>query len=131
MNGIQDQVHQEGTEFSGPCDHHHRTWDEQEVLSLNRDTFDSDKHLAFSPPEWTRNLADMELDDGIGTSSFAVSGDFSLFSAAAVEQMVEELITEEVRHTFQKNGSIRGIVPEYVQHPRRGDNTDQIVHQIR
>jgi hypothetical protein len=114
MNGAQDQVHQEGTEFSCPYDQHRRTWDEQEVLSLNRVTFDSDKHLAFSPPEWTWNLADMELDDDIAASSFAVSGDFSLFSAAAVEQMREELLTDEIRHTFQTNGSIRGIVPEYV-----------------
>jgi hypothetical protein len=134
MNRTQDQAHlvlQEAAKSSCPHDQHRRTWDEQEVLSLNRDKFDSDKHLVFSPPEWRWNLAEIELGDVRATSSFAVSGNFPLFSAAAVEKMREELLTDEVRHTIQTSSSIlrrqlRGMVPEYVQHSRRRDKTDQI-----
>jgi hypothetical protein len=138
-NAAKTQAHlvlQEAAESSCPQDQHRRTCEEQEVLRLNGDTFDSDEHLVFSPPRCTWDLADMELDNDSATSSFAASGDFPLFSAAAVEKMREELLTDKVRHTFQTSSSIlrcqlRGMVPEYVQHPRRRDKTDQVVHQTR
>jgi hypothetical protein len=69
----------------------------------------------------------MELEVDNATSSFAVSGDFPLFSAAAVEKMREELLTNEIRQTFQTSSSIlrcqlRGVVPKYVRHLRKRQN---------
>jgi len=126
----QDQAHlplQEAAESFYSQDQDRIVWEEREELSLNRDTFDCNKHLVFSPPECTWNLADMELEVDNATSSFAVSGDFPLFSAAAVEKMREELLTNEIRQTFQTSSSIlrcqlRGVVPKYVRHLRKRQN---------
>lgn len=62
----------------------------------------------------------MELDVDNATSSFAVSGGFPLFSAAAVEKMREELLTDEIQHTFQMCSStlrrqIRGMAPKHTK----------------
>ena len=46
-------------------------------------------------------MADIELDNDNATSSFTVSGDFSQFSAAAIEKTREELLADEVRQKFQ------------------------------
>lgn len=69
----------------------------------------------------------MELEVDNATSSFAVSGDFPLFSAAAVGKMREELLTDEIQHTFQMSSStsrrqVRGMAPEYVQRYRKESN---------
>lgn len=66
----------------------------------------------------------MELDDDNVTSSFAVSGDFPLVSAAAIEKMREELLTNKVGQKFQRSSSIlrrqmSEIVPKYVQNPSK------------
>ncbi len=67
----------------------------------------------------------MQLSDHNATSSFAVSGAFSLFSAAAIERMREELLTNKVQQTFQTSNStivrrqLRGMVPKYVQTSRK------------
>jgi hypothetical protein len=62
----------------------------------------------------------MGLSDDLATTPFAVSGEFPLFSVAAIEKMREELLTDEVQQKFQRSGSIvsyqlRGMVPKYVQ----------------
>jgi hypothetical protein len=59
--------------------------------------FISDKHLTFSPLTDTLTLADMGLDNDTITNPFTVSGNFLLFSAAAIGKMRGELLTEEVQ----------------------------------
>jgi hypothetical protein len=66
----------------------------------------------------------MGLNDDTATTPFAVSGNFPLFSAAAIGKMRGELLTDEVQRKFQKSGSIvnrqlRGMVPKCVQHPKK------------
>jgi hypothetical protein len=82
--------------------------------------FNLNEHLAFSPPKWTRTPADMEINNTAGTTPFAVSGNFSLFSTKAIDMMHNDLLTDEAWPTFQKSNSIgscqsTGIVLKYVK----------------
>jgi hypothetical protein len=91
--------------------------------------FSSDEHLTFSPPTVILTLADMGLNDDTATTPFAVSGNFPLFTAAAIRKMKEELFTEEVQQKFQKSGRIvnrqlRGMVPKCVLHPKKRNMTN-------
>jgi hypothetical protein len=53
----------------------------------DRSDFITDKHLIFSPPKHTCTLANMGLNDDTATTPFVVSGNFPLFSAAAIMKM--------------------------------------------
>jgi hypothetical protein len=107
----------------------HRSWRCAECLATrssdaDRSVFITNKHLIFSPPEHTWTLADMGLNNDTATTPFAVSGNFPLFSAAAIGKMRRELLTDDVQQKFQKSGSIvkrqlRGMVPKCVQPPKK------------
>jgi hypothetical protein len=65
----------------------------------------------------------MGLNDDTATNPFAVSENFPLFSASAIEKMRGELLSNDIQQKFQKSGSIvkrqlRGMVPKSVQHPK-------------
>jgi hypothetical protein len=96
--------------------------EERPKLSSDDTQFNPDEHLIFSPPGNTWTLADMELEYGSAITSFALSGDFPLFSVEAISKMRRELLSDAVRQKFQKSNSIvscqlRGVVPEYVSRP--------------
>lgn len=99
----------------------------------DRSDFITDEHLIFSPPERIWTLEHMGLNDDNATTPFAVSGNFPLFSAAAIEKMRGELLTDEVQQKFQKTGSIvnrqlRGRVLTCVQYTKKRNKTDRIRH---
>ena len=80
----------------------YRSWRCAECLAIrlsdaDRSVFITNKHLIFSLPKYIWTLADMGLSDDIATTPFTVSGDFPLFSVAAIEKMREELLTDEVQ----------------------------------
>jgi hypothetical protein len=95
-----------------------------EASDADRSDFITNKHLTFSPPEHIWTLTDMGLNDDTAITPFALSGNFRLFSAAAIGKMRGELLTDEVKQKFQKSGSIvnrqlRGMVPKCVQYPKK------------
>jgi len=73
---------------------------EQGEYHPKRNEFDSNIHLVFSPPKWISNLLDIDLNVNNTTSSFALSGDFLVFSATATKEMRKELLTNEVQQKF-------------------------------
>lgn len=96
-----------------------RREEQQRKLSSDRTEFNPEEHLIFSPPRNTWTLTDMELQYDESITSFALSGNFPLFSAEAIAEMRRELLSDTVRQKFQKssgivNSQLRGMVPEYV-----------------
>ena len=104
--------------------------EKQHNLNSDDTAFNPDEHLIFSPPSNTWTLADMELEYENPMTPFALSGDFPLFSADAIGEMRSELLSFTVRDKFHKSNSIvsyqlRGMVPEYVSHPKNRNETDK------
>ena len=63
----------------------------------NENIFITNKHLIFSPPKYIWILIDIGLNNNTVITPFAVSGNFLLFSAAAIGKMRGELLTDEVQ----------------------------------
>jgi hypothetical protein len=79
----------------------HSSWRCAECLAIrssdaDRSVFITNEYLIFSPPKYTWILVDMGLNDNVATTPFVVSGDFPLFSVAAIGKMRGELLTDEV-----------------------------------
>jgi hypothetical protein len=79
--------------------------------------FQPDQHLAFQPPESIVSMKDIGYDEGVGISPMAVSQPFQLFSAKAVQNFRNEILSPKVLEKYSCHSNIaashlRGFVAE-------------------
>jgi hypothetical protein len=81
--------------------------------------FNSQRHLAFEPPNYIHTMEDIGYSSTNGVSPIAVSEPFRLFSEEAVDIMRSEVLEKEVQENYSYTSDIapkqlRGYAPKYV-----------------
>ncbi|KAK3191305.1 hypothetical protein K4F52_002515 [Lecanicillium sp. MT-2017a] len=87
-----------------------------EARSVQKESFDAQKHLAYQPPKSISSMKDLGLD-GQGVSPNAVTEPFKLFSEAAIKQMRSEIFSQDVLDNCQYSSpfvkrTVRGMGPK-------------------
>ncbi|PGH15868.1 hypothetical protein AJ80_05399 [Polytolypa hystricis UAMH7299] len=79
--------------------------------------FDASKHLQFTPPSKVHTMKELGYSNDVGVSHIGVSEPFPLFSIEAIQQMRQEILSEEVwaKYRFSSNLAqcqLRGFAAE-------------------
>lgn len=80
-------------------------------------TFDSSKHLQYTPPLKVYSMKELGFSESKGVSPIGVSEPFPLFSAEAVDQIRAEVLSDAVWEKHQYSSDLaqcqlRGYAPE-------------------